>query len=91
MDFRDIVVIGTSAGGVRALQTLARRLPPNLQAAVFIVMHTAADYKSLLPEILSSAGRDFAVVAADSWAIAGHHAKKSSRAGSPMNPKSAII
>ncbi|HVV51323.1 MAG TPA: chemotaxis protein CheB [Polyangia bacterium] len=35
----DIVVIGTSSGGVEALLALLRDLPEDLQAAVFIVMH----------------------------------------------------
>lgn len=56
MEFRDIVVVGASAGGVRALQTLVLGLPANLQAALFVVIHTSPEYKSLLPEILSSAG-----------------------------------
>ena len=53
---RDIVVIGTSAGGVRALQTLVRRLPEDLPAALFVVLHTSPGGKSRLPEILSGAG-----------------------------------
>jgi two-component system chemotaxis response regulator CheB len=56
MALRDIVVIGASAGGVRALQTLVRGLPVDLQAALFVVLHTPSGEKSLLPEILSHAG-----------------------------------
>jgi two-component system chemotaxis response regulator CheB len=56
MEFRDIVVIGASAGGVRALQGLCSRLPAGLEAAIFIVMHTSPDHESSLPEILSKAG-----------------------------------
>jgi two-component system, chemotaxis family, protein-glutamate methylesterase/glutaminase len=56
MAVRDIIVVGTSAGGVGALSELAAALPRDLPAAVFVVLHTAADRESLLPEILSRAG-----------------------------------
>ena len=53
MATRDIIVIGASAGGVQALSTLVSALPPNLPAAVFIVLHIPAAHPSLLPTILS--------------------------------------
>jgi two-component system, chemotaxis family, protein-glutamate methylesterase/glutaminase len=56
MTFRNIVVIGASAGGVRALRKLVRGLPADLQAALFVVLHTPSEQRSLLPEILSHAG-----------------------------------
>jgi two-component system chemotaxis response regulator CheB len=62
-------VIGTSAGGVRALQKLVRRLPADLEAALFIVMHTSPEHKSMLPEILSRAGGLPVVAAEDGCAI----------------------
>lgn len=49
---RDLIVIGTSAGGVEALQVVARGLPRDLQAAVLIVIHLSAESPYLLPEIL---------------------------------------
>src|SRR5215471_8687446 len=52
----DIIVVGASAGGVRALRELARGLPPDLPAAVFIVLHIPPAGPSLLPKILSSSG-----------------------------------
>jgi len=52
MATRDIIVIGASAGGVQALSTLVADLPPNLPAAVFIVLHIPAHAPSLLPSIL---------------------------------------
>jgi len=55
MATRDTIVIGASAGGVQALLKLVADLPANLPAAVFIVLHVAADVPSLLPSIL---GRD---------------------------------
>jgi two-component system, chemotaxis family, protein-glutamate methylesterase/glutaminase len=33
---RDIIVIGASAGGLHALQTLVAALPPDLPAAVIV-------------------------------------------------------
>ena len=53
MATRDTVVIGASAGGVRALSTLVTDLPRDLPAAVFIVLHVPANVPSLLPGILS--------------------------------------
>ena len=42
MKCRDIIVVGASAGGLRALQTLVGGLPQDLAAAVFIVLHIGA-------------------------------------------------
>jgi two-component system, chemotaxis family, protein-glutamate methylesterase/glutaminase len=51
-----MIVIGASAGGVEALQALVRTLPPDLPASLFVVMHLSPRSRSLLPEILASAG-----------------------------------
>jgi two-component system, chemotaxis family, protein-glutamate methylesterase/glutaminase len=56
MPGHDIIVIGTSAGGVAALQALVGGLPPDLPAAVFIVLHRPPEGPSLLAEILTHAG-----------------------------------
>jgi len=66
---RDIIVIGTSAGGVEALQRLVRDLPADLPAAVLIVLHRPAHHDSLLPDILRRAGRLPAAHARDGEAI----------------------
>ncbi|HUQ66906.1 MAG TPA: chemotaxis protein CheB, partial [Flavitalea sp.] len=34
-----VVVIGTSAGGIRALEELVMQLKPDMDAAFFIVLH----------------------------------------------------
>jgi two-component system chemotaxis response regulator CheB len=51
-----VVVVGASAGGVSALQALVGHFPPDLPAAVFVVLHVAPNFDSSLPEILSQAG-----------------------------------
>jgi two-component system chemotaxis response regulator CheB len=52
----DIVVLGASAGGVQALCEVMDGLPPNLPAAVFVVLHVAPHGHSALPAILSRLG-----------------------------------
>jgi two-component system chemotaxis response regulator CheB len=47
---RWIIVIGASAGGIEPLRRIAGDLPPNLHAAVFVVLHVGQT--SYLPEIL---------------------------------------
>ncbi|MDQ6604668.1 MAG: chemotaxis protein CheB [Chloroflexota bacterium] len=56
MPGHDIVVIGASAGGVEALMDVVRALPPDLPAALFVVLHVPPDHESMLPRILSHAG-----------------------------------
>jgi two-component system chemotaxis response regulator CheB len=56
MPQRDIVVIGASAGGISALQSLVRALPADLSAAIMIVVHLSRHSPGLLPEILAKAG-----------------------------------
>jgi len=52
----DIIVIGASYGGMGALSDIAKMLPRNLPAAVFVVLHLAPESPSALPGILSRAG-----------------------------------
>jgi two-component system chemotaxis response regulator CheB len=54
---RDITVIGASAGGVEALQTLIAALPRDYPGTLFVVVHVAADSPGMLPSIFARAGR----------------------------------
>ena len=52
---RNLIVIGASIGGVPALSRLAARLPPDLPAAVLVVLHVGSK-ASVMPELLASKG-----------------------------------
>jgi two-component system chemotaxis response regulator CheB len=66
---RDVIVIGTSAGGVEALQSIVRGFPADFPASVFVVMHVAPRSRSILPEILTASGPLPAVHPLDGEAI----------------------
>jgi two-component system chemotaxis response regulator CheB len=53
---RDILAIGTSAGGVEALQFLATKLPRDLPASVLVTLHLPSSFPSSLDMILSRVG-----------------------------------
>jgi two-component system chemotaxis response regulator CheB len=53
---KDIVVVGSSAGGVDALQRLCAALPPDFPAALFIAQHLSPSARSVLPQLLDRAG-----------------------------------
>ncbi len=65
MSVRDLIVVGTSAGGVETLSHVVRGLPAAFPATMFIVCHCPAGFRSMLPEILSRAGPLLATHAAD--------------------------
>jgi two-component system chemotaxis response regulator CheB len=65
MEKRDIIVIGSSAGGVNALQEIVASLPQDLNASIFIVQHVTPGAISLLPRILTYKGNLSAVHPAD--------------------------
>jgi two-component system, chemotaxis family, protein-glutamate methylesterase/glutaminase len=53
---RDVLAIGTSAGGVEALSFLAKSFRPDFPAAVLVTIHLPTQFRSPLDEILSHAG-----------------------------------
>jgi len=73
MAMRDIIVVGASAGGVEALSQLAGGLPPDLSAAVFVVLHLPAGGVSALARILDRAGPLSSSQARDSEPISPGH------------------
>jgi two-component system chemotaxis response regulator CheB len=50
----DLVVIGASAGGVVALQTLAKALPATFAPPVLVVLHIPRDRPSSVPTLLAA-------------------------------------
>src|SRR3954453_530983 len=56
MSNRDIIVIGGSAGATAPLKQILGRLPPDLPAAVFIVLHIPAQGIGILSTVASRAG-----------------------------------
>jgi two-component system, chemotaxis family, protein-glutamate methylesterase/glutaminase len=63
-----IVVVGASAGGVRALQLLAAQLAPDFAAPILAVQHVGS-YPSVLPSLLSRQGPLPAAHAVDGQAL----------------------
>ena len=65
----NVIVVGASAGGVEALLSLVRLLPPDLPAAVGVALHTPENSPSVLPSILSRHGKLRAEHATDEDAL----------------------
>jgi two-component system chemotaxis response regulator CheB len=53
---RDVVVIGSSSGGVAALVRICSGLPAELPAAIFIAQRISPAARSVLPELLRRTG-----------------------------------
>jgi two-component system chemotaxis response regulator CheB len=53
---QDAIVVGASAGGIRALKEVLRRTPADLPAAILAVIHIPAHAPSVLSHVLSGAG-----------------------------------
>jgi two-component system chemotaxis response regulator CheB len=56
MTYRDIVVVGASAGGIEVIAAILRDLPADFPASMFIVVHIAPQSPGYLAEILDRAG-----------------------------------
>src|SRR5262249_35129507 len=73
MTNRDILAIGTSAGGVDALMFLARNMPANFPAAIVVTIHLPSNSRSSLDELLARSGPLSASFAKDGDRLkAGH-------------------
>jgi two-component system, chemotaxis family, protein-glutamate methylesterase/glutaminase len=53
---RNIVVIGGSVGGVKAMRGILAELHGTIPAAIFLVLHTSVQSPGLLPELLTLPG-----------------------------------
>jgi two-component system chemotaxis response regulator CheB len=65
MSNRDVLALGTSAGGVEALLFLAKSFAPDFPASVFVTIHLPSHFRSSLDEVLDRAGPLPAVFAKD--------------------------
>jgi two-component system chemotaxis response regulator CheB len=54
---RDIIVVGASAGGVKALTQFVVSMPKDFKGSIFVVLHVPPSSPSNLPIILSRAGQ----------------------------------
>jgi len=61
---QSLVVIGASAGGIKALLDLVEGLPADLEAAILVVVHIGSS-RSVLPQILTRTGALKATAAED--------------------------
>src|SRR5262249_43519991 len=53
---RDIVAVGTSAGGFEALRFLAKEFPQNFPASILVTIHLSLQFRSPLDQLLTQAG-----------------------------------
>lgn len=70
---RHIIVIGASAGGVESLTKLARDLPADIPAAIFVTIHFPPTGTSALARILQRAGVLAPIQATDNSLIEERH------------------
>ena len=73
LPYRDIVVIGASAGGVGALRGFFHALPAGLEAAFLVVLHIPADTPSQLDRVLGHSTQLAVDIAQDGEAIRNGH------------------
>jgi two-component system, chemotaxis family, protein-glutamate methylesterase/glutaminase len=53
---RDLIVVGASAGGVSALESICASLPGSFEATVLVVLHTSSNSRGFLADVLNRAG-----------------------------------
>lgn len=73
MGFRHVIVVGTSAGGIQALQTIAAGLSSAVNAPILVVAHLSASSPSVLDRVISRAGPLPAVTASDGLRLQPAH------------------
>jgi two-component system chemotaxis response regulator CheB len=73
MSGHDIIVVGTSAGGVETLSKLVAQFPEDLPATVFVVQHVIATAAGHLASILTRAGPLPAMLAEDGTGFKQSH------------------
>lgn len=73
MATKNIIVIGSSAGGVDALQRLCADFPADLPASIIIAQHLSPSSRSLLPQLLDRAGPLHAITPVDGQEIEQGH------------------
>jgi len=56
MAHRDIIVIGASAGGIKAVSDVLSKLPMEFPVTLLVVVHLSPESPSMLPHIFSRAG-----------------------------------
>jgi two-component system chemotaxis response regulator CheB len=56
MTNRNVVAIGTSAGGVESLRYLVSKFPRDLPASVLVTIHLSSEFRSVMDTILTAAG-----------------------------------
>jgi two-component system chemotaxis response regulator CheB len=52
-----VIVVGASAGGIAAVRMLLNKLPTDIPAAIFVVVHTSPDGPGMLATVLNRATR----------------------------------
>ena len=73
MPAKDIIVIGSSAGGVDALQRLCAALPRDFPGCIFVAQHLSPSSKSVLPQLLERVGPLRALAPVDGQEIERGH------------------
>jgi two-component system chemotaxis response regulator CheB len=65
MGVNQVIVVGTSAGGIEALRTLAAGLTSSVHAPILVVAHLSPHGPRVLAEVITRAGPLPAVTAYD--------------------------